>query len=247
MPGDLARTLSWVQAALLDPAGAGGAEQVFTASAALTAGQRLAIYQRGYRLRLLETMQAHYPALHHLLGGELFDGFALDYLAANPSRSRSLDDLGARYVTHLERTRPDRDARRPEPWIDLLVDVARYERLFLEVHSMPAPCVRFVIAGFPVHQYVQQVRRGADPDVPRPGQVHLVLHQHEYVVTVTELTPVRYQLLADLVRGTPIPEALRGVDASDVSSWLRSWTSQGLIPPSDTPPVHSDTATGVQQ
>ncbi|TMQ97189.1 DUF2063 domain-containing protein, partial [Actinomadura soli] len=82
-PSDLAGLQRWMQTAILDPDGdLDEASGTLTASEALTARQRLAIYWRGYRLRLLETMRGLHPGLTHLLGEETFDRFALDYLEA---------------------------------------------------------------------------------------------------------------------------------------------------------------------
>ena len=64
-------------------------ELVIAPSSRLSAAQRLALYQRSYHLRLLEAMRAPYPGLRHMLGGELFDDFALEYIHARPSRMRS--------------------------------------------------------------------------------------------------------------------------------------------------------------
>ncbi|MGH8931509.1 MAG: HvfC/BufC family peptide modification chaperone [Egibacteraceae bacterium] len=134
--GDLARVQQWMQAALLHPEAA-GADRMIRASSRLSAEQRLSIYQRGYRLRLLECMRALYPALRHLLGPEVFDWFALDHLDAHPSRSYTLLHLDDRFVEHLRATRPDRDLspERREVWPDFVIDLARLERTFNEVYN----------------------------------------------------------------------------------------------------------------
>jgi hypothetical protein len=230
----LSRTQAWLQAAIQEPTRETGVCDVITVSSTLGPEERLAIYQRGYRARLLECMRTHYPVLCHVLGRDLFNAFAVEYLRANPSRSRTLGELGARFADHLDATRPDRHAR--EEWIDLMVDIARFERAFTEVHAgpgvegsvllqppslpeplpprwvhtltTPAPGLRLLTLGFPVHIYVTTVRHGNDaPPLPPRSSTHLVLSRHNYVVTVTEVEPPRWHLLTALVAGYPLHRA----------------------------------------
>ena len=51
----------------------------------LNAQGRLDVYANGYRLRLIEVLDADYPALHVLAGDDLFDRLARAYIAAHPS------------------------------------------------------------------------------------------------------------------------------------------------------------------
>ncbi|MCY7388193.1 MAG: DNA-binding domain-containing protein [Burkholderiales bacterium] len=46
---------------------------------------RLDVYATGYQLRLIEILDADYPALHVLAGDDLFDQLARAYIAAHPS------------------------------------------------------------------------------------------------------------------------------------------------------------------
>ena len=57
--------------------------------------RRLAVYRTGYRLRLLATMNDSFGHCASWLGSERFDAFALAYIDAHPSDSRSLNDFGA--------------------------------------------------------------------------------------------------------------------------------------------------------
>jgi Putative DNA-binding domain len=111
-------------------------DDVVCPSAALTAEQRLAMYARSYQLRLLECMRELHPALHHALGPALFDDFTLDYLQANFSTSYTLFELDRDFADHLAATQPQL-ADGEEPWPSFLVDLARLERLFLEVYDGP--------------------------------------------------------------------------------------------------------------
>jgi hypothetical protein len=114
-------------------------ESIVTRSSALAAGDRLAIYSRAYRARLLDCLRAEFPVLLHALGTELFDQFAFDYLERHPSRSYTLARLGERFPGYLADTRPDRDAPTDsrESWPDFIIDLATLEREFSEVFDGP--------------------------------------------------------------------------------------------------------------
>lgn len=207
---DLASLQQWMQEAVLDPRPpAGDVERYLTGSAHQTARQRLAVYRLGYRLRLLETMRGLYPVLCHLLGRELFDRFALDYLDACPSRSASLFRLGARFPGHLARSRPASDQG---PWPDLVVDVAAFEHISDEVldapetngHAdiAPAPFLRLMVARFPVHEYAAAVRHGEDPPPPAPRPVFLALTRRHHRIVTRELDIPAYRALLALTADT---------------------------------------------
>jgi hypothetical protein len=67
----------------------------------LSAHARLAIYARGYVLRLLECLRAEFPILLALVGDQVFEMFASSYVWTRPSRSPSLYDLGAGFAEFL--------------------------------------------------------------------------------------------------------------------------------------------------
>ena len=83
------------------------AEQVVTRSQALTALERLDIYNRAYFARLLECLREEFPTLLHALGEEAFDDFAIAYLHRYPSRSYTLNQLGVNFPRYLAETRPE--------------------------------------------------------------------------------------------------------------------------------------------
>jgi hypothetical protein len=223
---------AWVQAAIVGPdldLPDAEVERVLRPSARLTARERLDLYRRSYRLRLLEAMRASYPGLRHLLGGELFDDFALDYLEAHPSGSYTLLRLGAGFPAHLDATRPATDDAGGD-WPELIVDLARLERAFAEVYdgpgvegewlpaasdlpgeagdpraaAEPVPCLRPMRFSFPVGPYLEAVRGGGDPPLPEPAESFLTLSRREYVVTMTPLDARQYAALERLVRGAPL-------------------------------------------
>ena len=151
--GSLAQLQQWLLAAISHRGGGAAADgsrmpvppasesddvaQIVASSSGLSAVERLAVYQRGYRLRLLDCMRTLHPALCHALGHELFDQFALGYLEENPSRARTLQEIDRGFAGYLAATAPtgDPEMLERESWPHFIIDLARLERLFAEVYD----------------------------------------------------------------------------------------------------------------
>jgi hypothetical protein len=88
----------------------------------LTAFERLEIYNRQYWFRLQGAFAEDFAALRAVVGGERFEALANAYLAAHPSRSFTLRNLGARLHGWLE-SNPSFAGRRAA----LALDVVRVE------------------------------------------------------------------------------------------------------------------------
>ncbi len=125
-------------------------ERVVTRSQALTAIERLEIYNRAYFARLLECLREEYSVLAAALGNELFDSFAIGYLEANPSQSYTLSRLGEKFPEFLAQTRPTLggalvplsgsspvDTGQTADWPEFMIDLARIERAINEVFDGP--------------------------------------------------------------------------------------------------------------
>jgi hypothetical protein len=247
----LARIQRWMQA-------------VITRSRALSAADRLAVYANAYFARLLECLREEYPALGHALGAELFDEFAMGYLAAYSSSSYTLTDLGASFPRYLAETCPTDD---DSGWSDFLVDLATLERIYSEVFDdpgsekrerlsadhlraipadrwadsrlVPAVDLRLVTLRSPVHEYMRGVRKKEDPPIPEPSPTLLVVHRRDYVVRRHALTRPQFELLAALIAGKTVGEAIahsaefvaEGTEAfgEDLRTWFQDWAAEGLF------------------
>jgi hypothetical protein len=69
------------------------------------AEHRLAAYWNAYRLRLIESLGEDYDHLKALLGDEDFETLILDYIAAHPSRQRSIRWVGQHLPEFLRQRR----------------------------------------------------------------------------------------------------------------------------------------------
>ncbi|WP_263352075.1 HvfC/BufC N-terminal domain-containing protein [Acidicapsa acidisoli] len=77
------------------------AEQFIAPNNRLTAFERLEIYNRQYWFRLQSAFTEDFPALRSVVGAERFDALMNAYLAAHPSRSFTLRNLGSKLYAWL--------------------------------------------------------------------------------------------------------------------------------------------------
>lgn len=264
-PARLARLQAWVQGAVTDPRGAGaavgdlGADAVIAATPGLSGVARLDIYNRAYRARLLECFRAEFPALEHALGEELFRGFVEAYLAACPPTSYTVSRLGAGLADYLEASRPAAGGDERLDWPDFLVDLARLERLRLEVYDgegpeddtpldadgllgispeaflalrpRVVPGLRLLSTRYPVDDYLLAVRRNESPALPEPASRSLAVHRSEWRVRLTRLVAGESDLLTGLRAGKSVAQALAGTALSEVEarSLLLRRADEGLF------------------
>jgi hypothetical protein len=252
---DLAQLQRWMQAVLTHPAGAAEgvasdaarreidlppdeAERVVTRSRALTALERLAIYNRAYYARLLDCLRESYPVLCQALGEDAFGSFALGYLQKYPSHSYTLNDLGANFPRYLRETRPADEGGGAGPsWPDFIIDLATLELTYNEVFDgpgvegrrlvrpdhlrkidparwpearlVPVPCLRLLELRYPAHAYYTAVRRKKEPGFPDGVETLLAVTRRRYVIRRHELTRPQHVLLEALLRGESVGGAIR--------------------------------------
>ncbi|MFZ6732176.1 DNA-binding domain-containing protein [Undibacterium sp. Ji42W] len=180
-PGGLARGLSLAQEHL-------GLDELAVIKIASGKQSRMHIYAHGYILRLQECLQADFPVLHRLMGDELFNFFAHNYIWRHPSRAPSLYDLGAGFARFLLQSQPKNTDGVKTGEADLLlqfpVEIANMERAFTEVIRAPGlennrnikihnaldllmgsnadihipACVRLLKTSFPLLKYWEQAK-----------------------------------------------------------------------------------------
>jgi hypothetical protein len=267
---DLEQIQRWMQAVLMHPAGAAEGvasadarqaidvspeqvERVATRSASLSALERLAIYNRAYYARLLDCLRESFPGLFHALGEEAFGAFALGYLQKYPSRSYTLNDLGANFSRYLSETRPPDEG----DWPNFLIDLATLEWTYNEVFDgpgvegralldaeqlsaipperwpearlIPVPCLRVLAFHYPVHRYLSAVRRKKKAAFPAAAQTRLAVTRRNYIIRRYELSRPQFILLEALLAGQTVGEAIScaaevvGADSRRFTRQLRGW------------------------
>jgi Putative DNA-binding domain len=251
------------------------AEQVVVRSRALTGLERLEIYNRAYFARLLECMREEFPAFVHAVGEEAFAEFAVDYLNKHPSKSYTLNELGTRFPLYLAETRPGDEGRKKKgaSWPDFLIDLATLELTYGKVFDgpgvegkpllassdlsaitperwmaarlVPVCCLKLVRMRFPVHRYVNAVRKKREAVFPKPRATYLAVTRRDFVVRRYVLSRTQLELLEALTAGQTVGEALAKVAgsadnlerlASRLGKWFHNWTAEGFFQGVELPP-----------
>ncbi|MEA3010679.1 MAG: hypothetical protein QOJ91_2371 [Sphingomonadales bacterium] len=243
----------WFHDALVLPRGVDGAERdaLLRESPNLGAAAGLAIYQRGYFLRIASCMREQFPALCHSLGAALFDDFVADYIRDEPPESHTLYDLGRRFPAWLAGHRPDRDlppAER-EPWIDFMIDLACFERQVFAMFDAPGhegkpfagedvpderlrlqPCFDLGAFGFPVAAYYHAVRFDQRAAPPPAGRSFAALVRTDYVTRTVPLGEPQYRFLQAMASGGGVGDGIEAVArhcGAPADSVRQSWHSSG--------------------
>jgi len=252
MSGGLAATQRWMHEALVFPRRV-ARESIGVELASfpgLGAAEGLAIYQRGYFLRIASCMREQFPALCQALREPLFNDFVAEYIREQPPESHTLYDLGRRFADFLDDSRPDRG--RPEPerevWIDFMVDLARFERQMFVMFDRPGhegkplatsgtadaslrlqPAFAVGAYRFPVAAYYHAVRRKQTAELPPAQPSFVALVRTDYVTRTVGLSEPEYLFLSAMADGGSVDDgiaaAARHVKAArdDVR---RSWASE---------------------
>ena len=239
----------WMQDALVFPRGTDRAQtdRLLAGSPRLTGAEGLAIYQRGFLLRIAGCMREQFPALCHALGEPLFDDFVADYVRDLPPESHSLYDLGRRFPAWLDDSRPDRAAPpgERESWIDFMVDLARFERQVFFMFDAPGheggafagsatpdrrlrlqPAFALGAWRYPVAAYYHAVRRGEEARLPTAGAAFAALVRTDYVTRTVPLTGPEHVFLTAMSEGKDVEDAITATArhlALDPDEVRRSW------------------------
>ena len=222
----------WMHDALIRPDEEAGemAGRLLAPSPRLSPAAGLAIYQRGYFLRIASCMREQFPALCHALGEALFDDFVADYIRECPPESHTLYDLGRRFPPYLAYNRPDRDLDERESWIDFMIDLADFERQVFAMFDAPGheglpfadlttadarlrlqPCFALGAYRFPVASYYHAVRQQQQPGLPPADRQYVALVRTDYVTRTIPLNVAEHHFLQAMADGADVDAALAAV------------------------------------
>jgi hypothetical protein len=215
------------------------------------------IYRDAYGLRLVEALGQDFPALAALLGEDGFDRMARDYLAAHPSRSHTVRELGRRLPAFLALD----SAWRSDPTV---ADLARFEWALREVFDeaaddplefatvaataaadwperrfAPVTALRRLALGAGIPAFWQAVESG-DGAPPRPAGGDIV----EWIVWRADLLREFRSMPEDeawmfdaMAEGVPFAALCEGMGrwhapeaaASRAAGLLRAWIDHGML------------------
>lgn len=224
-----------------------------TRSRRLDAEARLGVYRYAYRARLHEALADDYPAVQHLLGAERFARLCDHVITTHPSRGPNLNHYGVVLRDVLADTRAPRLHHRP-----FATALARLEWALVEVlHSAeappldaarlaaftpaewaaarftPSPSLQLLVLDHPANQWFQAWREGRAGPAPGPGWSATAIYRRELTMWRMDLSPVAHGLLAALVAGAPLGDALAALEgqagADRVMRWFAAWVSGGVF------------------
>ena len=224
--------------------------RLLASSSRLSAGEGLAVYQRGYFLRIATCLREQFPALCNALGQPLFDDFVADYISERPPESHTLYDLGRRFPAWLEASRPDRDLppEERETWADFMVDLARFERQVFALFDAPGhegkpfadqaipdrrlrlqPAFDLGAYRFPVAAYYHSVRRNEAAALPPAEPSCVALVRTDYVTHTIPLSQAHYFFLEAMAAGGGVEDGIAAAArqlATTPDLVRRSWRAQ---------------------
>jgi Putative DNA-binding domain len=233
------------------------AAALLTASATLTARERLELYRDGYHARLIECLADDYPALQHALGEAEFESLCRDYIVARPSLGPNLNVYG-RHMPEFCRSYAHVDsaflselaalewaiaravhaaggaALQPADLADVAPDVWPHVKLIVN------PALAVLTGQYPVNAYFQAWRAGESPAIPAPSPSVVAVYRTGRSVWRLPLNSGMAQLLALLAAGKPLADATLTVTAqltldgeteavNLVTRWFSTAVSSGLF------------------
>jgi hypothetical protein len=240
------------------PQAARHVESVVLPSKQLSSVERLEIYAHMYYARLVEVMEVEYPTLRELLGPREFAAACRRYVARRPSRTRTLGSFSEAFPDFLARTLPRSNRGR------LAVDVARIERAMEDVFDAPraepmtatefaalgagdweratlrvTPALKLLPLRYPANEYMNALRRGERPRVPRPRATFVIVFRRGLQVLRRDQEPEQFKLLQALVAGRSLAGAVRAsigrkrasADrvARRLGRWFEEWAGAQLF------------------
>jgi hypothetical protein len=267
----LAALERWMQALVTHPEGvpagarsaearaalAAEIEDVFLPSRELTPAERVGVYAGMYFARLIEVLEAEFPALVRLLGHAQAHALFQRYLVAHPSRHANLNVLGKQLEAFL---RDEAGALEPRAFA---LELARLERAIQDVFDAPectslsaeaiaavpperwararlVPIPAFALLAFehPVNAWYQAFKDEAPLPSLAPAPSYLAVFRQEGRAWRMDLTRAQHALLAALAAGRALEPALlalaeQGHDlaaiAPELQGWFRTWAAEGFF------------------
>ncbi|HEX4145532.1 MAG TPA: DNA-binding domain-containing protein [Pirellulales bacterium] len=157
--------------------------------------------------------------------------------------------------------------RAAEQWIQFVIDLATFERTVGEVFDGPGPedgllltaerlsaidsqqlltarlvgveCLRLLALRFPVGEFYKAARRKEEVALPDPAETFLAVTRVNYVVCHHPLSQPAYELLAALLAGHCLADAIEraanstaGAEqelAANLQTWFTDWAARGYF------------------
>ena len=210
------------------------------------AGKRFSVYRNNVAVSLVEALEAGFPATARLLGEGNFKHIAQGYLRANPPSSPLMMLYGGRFPAYIAQI-PSLNK------LGYLPDVARLEYAMRQsYHAADATpvaptalsdlppealnsarlqfsaAVKLVMSDWPIH-YIRDKALSPETAVPSDVAQPVLVTRPEFDPVLTPLTTADAHLMLDLLKGTPLAQAMTQTQDADLGQLLGLLLSQNAL------------------
>jgi hypothetical protein len=211
----------------------------FACGLTLSPQEQVGVYQEQYRLRLWDALVEEVPGLRWLLGDRAQE-VLWAYLDACPPRSWTLNRVADRLAGWL------RDAGHPQAWVDMAVLDAAVAASFDAADGRPltpealtldlslTPHVRLLELRHTVHLVRSAALERREVPALEARDLRLVVFRRGHGVRHAEAEDGAWALLRAIEAGTPLVEALGGLEPEDgakVAGWFQGFAEAGWVGP----------------
>jgi Putative DNA-binding domain len=233
-------------------------EEMVNSSKRLNAIHHLNIYRHSYIARLRACMQNQFSALAYALGADLFEAFADQYLDTYPSESYTLNTLGEKFASFLEKTRPDAELDEKETWPDFMIELAGFEYALSVIFDEHAeehhpiatldtadnqlkltPVFHLFQHQYPVCKYYLDFSQQQEPELPFSEESYCVINRRNYKLGLFTVKGAQYYFLLSMQQGRSVDEAKQDLisrfnfNPADVDAiwpeWKKNFITSGFF------------------
>lgn len=250
----------WMVSAITgSEADAGDLERFITAGPRLSAAERFAIYTEGYRARLVECLLDDYPVLASMLGEGPFEVLCRAYIDRHPSTSPNLNGFGRHLPAFCRETLTEHGAFAAElatlewalvevlheecpPALELSALAALAPEAWAGARFIRSEALRLLHFEYPVNAvFIANRIDGVVPEIPAPSRNAVAVYRKDTQLWRMDLTAPMVSVVAPLLAGKTLGEALEAIEASETDPevlaqtsanlmvWFREWTLAGFF------------------
>ncbi len=243
-------------------------ERNITAGPRMSASERFEIYRSGYHARLAECLLDDYPVLAATLGEAQFEALCRAYVDRHPSASPNLNGFGRHMASFCREVQFEGAPCRSFDGLRIFAsELAALEWALVEVlHAETSPplevaalqalapeawararfikseALRLFRFEYPVNAvFIANRIDDVVPDVPAPSPNGVAVYRRDMQLWRMDLTPAMMGVVAPLVEGKSLGEALAAIEAeatdpealaqtgANLMVWFREWVDAGFF------------------
>ena len=223
------------------------AGDLYVAEAGLAVDRRVAVYRNHHRISLVAALAANFPTVAALLGAQVFEGVALDFVAGSPPMEPCLSAYGAGFAAFLDAeprlsavpyigdvARLDWASNKAERADDIPVfgpaDLERSSRRGLADLRLTAhPSVSLLRSRYPLIK-IRRIAQGSSAGVSLDeGGVLLMVWRRGAVVDCAVLDAGAYQFIMAMAVGEPLAIAARDLPPERLAEFLAQYLLTGAF------------------